>query len=352
GRGYYVREETSDIRSLLKLLVDSHDDLAVATVLRSPLVGLSDDGLFLLGQRRRELQTCSLWEALSSRPIPGLAASEQQALDRLAAKVEKLRRQVGRAGLARLIERAINDFDYDLCLLRAPDGERRYANVRKLMQLADDFESLEGPDLADFVGVLETMTDLGAKEGSAATLAEDEDAVRIMTIHQAKGLEFPVVVLGGLGFDLPRGDLGRREALPILVGEDGRMAVYLRHSKKSTYEEHDLAWGPAAEILAEERQRQQEEDVRLQYVAMTRAMERLVLVGAQPSKGSLEKNRIGRILQALGWCEWPPVGERTVLPGLEAVVQAVGPESAWQRDIQSNVDDSAETALPAAEVTG
>ncbi len=74
--------------------------------------------------------------------------------------------------------------------------------------MADDFEALQGPDLAGFVAVIQSLGDLSDREGSAPTLAEGENVVRVMTVHQAKGLEFPVVVLAGLG-------LGRASRRPF-----------------------------------------------------------------------------------------------------------------------------------------
>jgi len=74
----------------------------------------------------------------------------------------------------------------------------RFANVRKLMRMADEYEALEGPDLAGFVTAIRSLGDLSDREGSAATLAEGENVVRVMTIHQAKGLEFPLVFLTGM----------------------------------------------------------------------------------------------------------------------------------------------------------
>ena len=229
-----------------------------------------------------------------------------------------LRRRVGRPGLARLIDDAVSDCGYDVCLLASPEGRRRFANVRKLMRLADDYEALQGPDLAGFVGAIGSMGDLSDREGSAPTLAEGENVVRVMTVHQAKGLEFPVVVLAGLGSDVPQGSRPR-----FVVGSDGRMGVFLKGSGRKTYEAGELCWGPAAEIADEERAKEREEDVRLLYVAMTRAEERLVLVGAKPLNGGMEGCRIGRIIAALGFDTLPEAGATVAVEGLDAIVAGV-----------------------------
>jgi ATP-dependent exoDNAse (exonuclease V) beta subunit len=230
---------------------------------------------------------------------------------------------VGRPGLARLIDEAISAFGYDVCLLRAPDGRRRFANVRKLMRLAEEFERVSGPDLAGLTAVLDLRGRAGDREGTAPTLAEGEDVVRVMTVHQAKGLEFPVVVVAGLGADFHRPETGT-----FVVGSDGRTGVFLKGYRNETYETHDPCWGPAAEIAAEEVEKEREEDIRLLYVAMTRAQERLVLVGARPQKDAIEGSRIGRILRALGLTTFPKGGETVSVEGLSAVVVGAEPPAA------------------------
>jgi ATP-dependent helicase/nuclease subunit A len=323
GKGYYSQEEVSDVSSLLQLLVNPHDDLALVAALRSPLVGVSDDTLYVLGQEARRTRARSLWEVVRGRRTGGLSSEDRGLLIDLVEQLTGLRRLVGRSGLAKLIDEAISVCGYDVCLLASPDGKRRFANVRKLMRMADDFEALEGPDLAGFLQLLQSMGDLSDREGSAPTLAEGEDVVRVMTVHQAKGLEFPVVILAGLGSDVPQGSYPE-----FVIGSDGRMGVFLKGSRRKNYESRDLFCGPAAEILSDERDKALEEDVRLLYVAMTRAQERLVLVGARPGRDKSESCRIGRVVSALGLHDLPEVGAIVPLKGLDAVVVGVAPPPA------------------------
>ena len=174
----------------------------------APLAGLSDDGLYLLGRKERR-KGDSLWEAARDAVCGGrveaLGSNDRHLLSDFMEQLDELKAGMGRPGLARLIDECVSAFDYDLCLLASPEGKRRFANVRKLMRLADDFERLEGPDLAGFLSLLSSIDELSDREGSAPTLAEGEDVVRMMTVHRAKGLEFLTVILGGLGSDvLPR----------------------------------------------------------------------------------------------------------------------------------------------------
>lgn len=319
GKGYYSQEEVADVTSLLRLLVNPHDDLALVGVLRSPLVGMSDDGLYLLGREERKGRI-SLWETVRSARTDSLDDADRRSLSEFVRRFERLRRRVGRPGLARLIDDAVTACDYDICLLASPEGKRRFANVRKLMRMADDYETLRGPDLAGFVELIRSMGDLSDTEGSAPTLAEGEDVVRVMTVHQSKGLEFPVVVLAGLGSGVQSGRAGE-----VVVGDDGRVGVFLKGSKHESHETYDLSWGPAVEILEESRAKDQEEDIRLLYVAMTRAQQRLLLVGATSVDGKLDRCRMGRIIGALGLDHAPGEGESVPLQGVDAVVSGVGP---------------------------
>ena len=129
-----------------------------------------------------------------------------------------------------LVERTLTAFDYDLELLRRPRGAGRMANVRKLMRLAREFESHEGRDLRGFLASAAELTERDEREGLAATQAEDHDGVRIMTVHAAKGLEFPVVAVPELARGLAQGErqgdvvIGRIEP----GGDDGRARFGLR----------------------------------------------------------------------------------------------------------------------------
>ncbi len=321
GKGYFSREEVYDVGGLLKLLVNPHDDVAFCTVARSPLVEMSDDALYLLGRRAKQVDAPSLWAALAEGGEEVLPVADRGAASLLRERLGALRKWVGRPGLSRLIDEAVSLFEYDLHLLGREDGKRRYANVRKLMRMAASFEELNGPDLAGFVELLEDMEELGDDEGSAPSLSENEQVLRIMTVHQAKGLEFPVVVLAGLG-----GELSKDSRPDIVVGQDGRMGVFLRHSKRKTYEDDDFCAGPAAAIWKEQGGLDEQEALRLLYVAMTRAQDALILVGALPKAGSKEDRWIGRILKGLDLEAEPVPGETVQVPGLEATVTKAVPE--------------------------
>jgi ATP-dependent exoDNAse (exonuclease V) beta subunit len=318
GKGYYSQDEVADVSALLRLLLNPNDDLALLTVLRSPLAAVSDDCLYLLGRASRARRSRSLWQVIrDGSAADRIEAADRERLQALLDRLERVRERVGRPGLSRLIDEVLTACDYDLCLLAAPHGKRRFANVRKLMRMAADFEDLEGPDLKGFVTLIESLGDMGDDEGNAPSLAEGEDVVRVMTVHQAKGLEFPVVVLAGLCSDA-RG----YRAPEIMVGGDGRMAARVKVPSSSP--DHP-SWGPADAIIEEQQRRKAEEDVRLLYVAMTRARDLLILVGSRKAEDKLEGSRIGRIVAALGQDPPPAPGVSVPLDDIHALAMGVAP---------------------------
>ncbi len=316
GRGYYDREELGDLFALLRSLVNPHDDMSLVTALRSPLGAVRDDVLYLLRLQADRLGGTSLWEAMREHEVEGAEGEDAERLTLFRERIETLRRRLGAPGLSQLIDATVTAFDYDLVLLQAPDGPRRYANVRKLMLLADEFEAVEGPDLAGFVRYLVGRRDLTAsREGNAALLAEDDDVVRVMTIHQAKGLEFPVVVIAGMG------DSGRtdRDTFPLDRSDRASLRISGPDDKRFG---GPLALGPADDVLRSLNAADREEEKRLYYVAMTRAMERLVLVGSL--KGSeAEVAPLTLVLDALGVSGEDLAADSALRPvaGLDVVVR-------------------------------
>ena len=163
---------------------------------------------------------------------------------------------------------------YDLAVLAMPGGQRRLANVRKLMRLAREHEAAAGSELRGFLEVVERRSGEGGPSGSRESEAPVEgealDAVRLMTIHRAKGLEFEIVCVADLG----RGPRWRAELMR--VGRDGRFGLRLAQPGTARRESalHYKALGD------EQQQAEAREERRLFYVAMTRAKERLIVSGA------------------------------------------------------------------------
>ena len=174
-----------------------------------------------------------------------------------------------RVSLETLIDRAVTRSGYDRHLLALPQGGRRMANVRKLMRMAREFEADEGRDLRGFIDFVAERDLVQAGEGQAPLEAEDLDAVRLMTVHRAKGLEFPLVCVGDLG------KLGREDDAALRVTDDGRTGMRLASMSGVSVNTAEME-----RIKEEQKAADEEEERRILYVATTRAEEHLVLSGA------------------------------------------------------------------------
>ena len=109
-----------------------------------------------------------------------------------------------------LVDETAATFGYDLAVLQHERGKRRWANVRKLMQLGRDYEQASGRDLTGFCALLRDRAERDDREPEAQTEVEGHDGVRVMTVHNAKGLEFPVVAVADIGRDLGAGGFAPR----------------------------------------------------------------------------------------------------------------------------------------------
>ena len=197
GRGYFGQQQVVDLLSYLRLLQNRYDDEALVSVLASPFVGVSNDALMLIRRNARGPIFTGLERTLPADLDPDdtrLLRAFRQRYDRLAEAAPRL-------SLERLCERIVCDHDYDLAVLAQWDGRRRYANLRKLARLARSYEELRGPDVEGFVRFVEEQEAVGAAERDAVAEEEGADAVRLLTIHAAKGLEFKVVVVADAGRD-------------------------------------------------------------------------------------------------------------------------------------------------------
>jgi ATP-dependent exoDNAse (exonuclease V) beta subunit len=271
GRGYWSQEQVRDGIAYLSALANPLDEPALLAVLASPFCGVGTDALVLLTEAGR--QGGGLWPALrevetADWPV-ALPEDERARLAAFARVFAAERPRAERAPAEELLERAIVATGYDLAVLARAGGERRLANLRKLMRLAREYETAEGPDLRGFIAFAATQDLIEAREGEAALESEGLDAVRLMTIHRAKGLEFPVVCVADLG----RAGGGARDRL--LIGRDGSVGLRLAPIGGGELVSA-LDWDRLAEI---EQAEEAEEERRLFYVAMTRACERLVLSG-------------------------------------------------------------------------
>jgi ATP-dependent exoDNAse (exonuclease V) beta subunit len=271
---FWGHQQIGDLVSYLRALANPRDEEALYGALASPLGGCSRDGLALLADASRQGSRRAWDTALAEVSGAGelltrLAEDDRRRLIAFCALLQRERAAASGRTLSELIERVIEATGYREHVLGLEWGERRLANVHKLLRLARRFEASEGRDLRGFLDHVEYLKDAVKVEPDAPIDGVEPDAVRLMTVHAAKGLEFPVVCLA---------DLGRQPntTTPDLLVEGDRIGLRLLRLDGE---------GPTAaleyeELCGERRQRDAAEEDRILYVAMTRARERLLLSGA------------------------------------------------------------------------
>ena len=177
GRGYFGQQQVVDLLSYLRLLHNRYDDTALLTVLASPFVGISNNGLALV---RRAASKRPLFAGIEHSLPPALDERDTRLLRAFRQRFDRLSDAMARLSLERLCERIVGDHDYDLAVLAQWDGRRRYANMRKLARLARSYEELRGPDVEGFVRFVGEQEAVGARELEAVAEEEGADAVRLL----------------------------------------------------------------------------------------------------------------------------------------------------------------------------
>jgi len=267
GKGFYDRAEIRDLLNILHALADPQDDLAVAGLLRSPAFGLHDAALFLMKKKDK-----SYWDVLQE-DLSYLDKIDQIKAQRSRQIIENLLPIVDRIPVSELIKNVIDTLNYRAILATADlrqsekdpvtTGGRLYRNLDKLL---DDALASQQISLRNFLDMVETLNEAGAREGEAP--AEAEGAIRLMTIHKAKGLEFKFVVLAGAS----RGVRSTSESAYF----SRNLGVTLK------LDPPPLIYNLAKHI---DKDQDKMEELRVLYVALTRAKQKLFISGfGKPKK--------------------------------------------------------------------
>ena len=270
GRGFYGAQEVLDLASLLALLADAEDSLAFAAVLRSPLVGLSDASLFLLaGDQPLSLLSPRLADPKVGQSLP---ERERLRLERFLGALPALRRERDRLGVRELLLFALDVTGYREALAGSPYAEQASANVEKLLSLASRRDERGTGGCVAFARELRMLAENDPTESQADLLdAGDPRAVQLLTIHRAKGLEWPIVVVPALG--------GRRRTTSARAHFERSHGLALRPWVPDSLDGYTSKRFEA--VKGELKAREDAEYRRLLYVALTRARDMLVLSGGE-----------------------------------------------------------------------
>lgn len=266
--GYFAAVEVQVMLALLRCIDNPEQDLAMAAVLRSPLVGLDETAL--AGVRLAGDGT--LWQNL-----PAFVASlpdgvdEKEDLQQFMAAFDSWRTYSRRHGVAELLQRLYDDTAYVDFVGAMPGGDVRQANLKALYDRARQYEEAGFRGLFRYLQLMDKMKEDGLDLAPAKVVSEKEDVVRIMSIHKSKGLEFPVVFVADMGKAFNRRDTQDQ----ILF--HNRLGIGLKqYDPEWRMSYPTLIWSG---IAAQLRWEGTAEEERILYVAMTRARDQLILTG-------------------------------------------------------------------------
>ena len=294
GRGFFAQLPVRDALAWLRVLANPHDEEAlveaalspigavpVPTLVRAITAGTDPQEPAAESGEPRARRRGPMWLRLveAARSLPGDEAG-RAAVARFVEMVESERAALGERSLDELVERCLERTGYGAYLLSLPDGQRRVANVRKLALLARAYERVEGRDLR---GLCDSLRDLQVsrdlREPEAVLESEGSDSLRILTIHQSKGLEFDNVVVADLDRQKSRTGSSRLR-LRVTPQVAFVLEVPALNEMRAPGSKAGATRGSEWEALAAEIDaREQAETERLIYVAMTRARHRLLLAG-------------------------------------------------------------------------
>jgi ATP-dependent helicase/nuclease subunit A len=270
--GYFQATEVAIMLSLLKVIDNPYQDIPLAAVLRSPIVGLDEEELAII---RVSQKRGSFYEALTAfclqKPLPENEGLHEKT-SRFFESLKSWRTSARQGSVSDLIWQLYRETRFFDFAGGMPGGKQRQANLRALYDRARQYEATSFRGLFRFLRFIERMRERGDDLGAARALGEQEDVVRIMTIHSSKGLEFPVVFVAGLARNFNTMDLKK---FYMLDKEFGFAAKYINPEKRISF--------PSLPQLAFKRKHKMEmlaEEMRVLYVALTRAKEKLYLIGS------------------------------------------------------------------------
>ncbi|TGA97130.1 helicase-exonuclease AddAB subunit AddA [Sporolactobacillus shoreae] len=287
-KGYFDTIEISVMLAVLKVIDNPFQDIPLASVLRSPFIGLNGDSLSLIRMSDRD---ASYYEALKKYA----ETRHDELADKLSdflGKLSEWRSLSKSRPVSELIWQIYRDTGYFDYAGGLTGGTQRQANLKAFYDRARQYEKTSFRGLFRFLRFIERMRESGGDLGEARALSEQEDVVRIMTIHKSKGLEFPVVFLSGIGRKFNMKDLASPALLHKTLGIGTRWIDPEKRLSVPTLPYLAIREQLRADAVAEE--------MRILYVAVTRAREKLILVGTVRDA----EKQVRQWLPAMSCPEW------------------------------------------------
>lgn len=291
--GYFEEKEVGLTLALLAVIDNAHQDIPLAAVLHSMIGGMNADELAAI--RAKAEEETDFYTALCKEAEENKEGKAAKFLERLG-RWRKLSRRVGVPELLWRLYRETNYYDY---VGAQPGGLVRQANLRMLVDRAADYEKTNFRGLFRFLKFIRQMKERDTDLSVARTLGEKEDVVRVMTVHKSKGIEFPVVILADLSKKFNLQDAQSN----LLIHKKMGIEMYCAQTEGTlAWQYPTVAWRMMKETICNEAVA---EELRVLYVALTRAREKLILVGR--AKNDISKD-------AKKWCRY--VARRDItLPG-------------------------------------
>ena len=264
---YLESVEIETMMSLLKIIDNPMQDIPLVTVLRSAIGNFTDNDLIEI---RLIDKKCSFYEAmLKSRTKVDKEIEEK--ISKLLDNLEKWRKEAEYLSLDELIWEIYLDTGYYHFVSLMPNGNVRQANLKILFEKARDFENTNFNGLFHFINFMDRLKGSGGDLSSAKLIGENEDVVRIMSIHKSKGLEFPIVFLCNTGKKFNMKDLNENIILHQDLGIGPKYVDTENRIEYNTLAKEALKLQAQKEIISEEE--------RVLYVGLTRAKEKLIITG-------------------------------------------------------------------------
>ena len=275
GYAFYAQQEIFDVLNLLRAIASTADEVSLAGVLRSPFFSLEDETLFWLNDKFHSLNA----GLQAARPPDQLSETEAAKVASAAATLAHLRSTKDSVPIAELLNTALDRTGYDAVVLTEFLGHRKLANLQKLIERARLTDLSGANDLDGFITQLSQFISREPREALAATLPEAANVIRLMTIHHAKGLEFPLVVVPDL--DRP----------PLLQTPSAAIHPELGPLVRQPADDDNEKITTGMTLYgALERRAELEERKRLFYVACTRAADHLILSSSLEATDKLKSD--------------------------------------------------------------